>query len=124
VEEERLSTMILEAAFRIHSRLGPGLLESVYQHVLVYELVKGGLSVEAQKSVPIYYDELRFQSGYRADIIVEKKVLLELKSIEALLPVHAKQVLTYIRLANLRVGLLINFGETRLKTGIKRFVNS
>ena len=124
MEEEKLSTMILEAAFRIHSRLGPGLLESVYQRVLVYELVKGGLSVEAQKSVPIYYDELRFHSGYRADLIVEKKVLLELKSIEALLPVHAKQVLTYIRLANLRVGLLINFGETRLKTGIKRFVNS
>jgi GxxExxY protein len=124
MEEERLSTIILEAAFRIHSRLGPGLLESVYQRVLVYELVKGGLSVEAQKSVPIYYDELRFQSGYRADLIVEKKVLLELKSIEALLPVHAKQVLTYIRLANLRVGLLINFGKTRLKTGIKRFVNS
>jgi GxxExxY protein len=124
MEEERLSTRILEAAFRVHSRLGPGLLESVYQRVLTYELVKGGLSVEAQKTVPIYYDELRFEAGYRADLVVEKKVLLELKSIEALLPVHAKQVLTYIRLANLRVGLLINFGETRLKTGIKRFVNS
>ncbi len=115
--------MILEAAFRVHSRLGPGLLESVYQRVLTYELMKAGLSVEAQKSVPIYYDHLRFEAGYRADLIVEKKVLLELKSIETLLPVHAKQVLTYIRLANLRLGLLINFGETRLKNGIKRLVN-
>jgi GxxExxY protein len=115
--------MILEAAFRVHSRLGPGLLESVYQRALTYELMKAGLSVEAQKTVPIYYDHLRFEAGYRADLIVEKKVLLELKSIETLLPVHAKQVLTYIRLANLRLGLLINFGETRLKNGIKRLVN-
>jgi GxxExxY protein len=123
MEEDGLSMMILEAAFRVHSRLGPGLLESVYQRVLTYELKKGGFSVEAQKSVPIYYDRIRFEAGYRADLIVEKKVLLELKSIETLLPVHAKQVLTYIRLANLRVGLLINFGETRLKNGIKRLVN-
>ena len=115
--------MILEAPLQVHSRLGPGLLESVYQRVLAYELKKRGLSVEAQRSVPIYYDRLRFEAGYRADLIVEKKVLLELKSIETLLPVHAKQVLTYIRLANLRVGLLINFGETRLKNGIKRLVN-
>jgi GxxExxY protein len=123
MEEDELSMMILEAAFQVHSRLGPGLLESVYQRVLAYELKKRGLSVETQRSVPIYYDRLRFEAGYRADLIVEKKVLLELKSIEILLPVHAKQVLTYIRLANLRVGLLINFGETRLKNGIKRLVN-
>ena len=123
MEEDELSMMILEAAFQVHSRLGPGLLESVYQRVLAYELKKRGLSVEAQRSVPIYYDRLRFEAGYRADLIVEKKVLLELKSIEILLPVHAKQVLTYIRLANLRVGLLINFGETRLKNSIKRLVN-
>jgi GxxExxY protein len=123
MEEDGLSKMILEAAFRVHSRLGPGLLESVYQRVLVYELTKDGLSVEVQKSVPICYDQLRFEAAYRADLIVEKRVLVELKSIENLLPVHAKQVLTYIRLANLRIGLLINFGETRLKNGIKRLVN-
>ena len=124
MKDDKLCTMILAAAFRVHSRLGPGLLESVYQRVLAYELTKESLSIEVQKPIPIVYDELVFEEGYRADLIVENRVLLELKSIEALLPVHAKQVLTYIRLANLRVGLLINFGETRLKTGIKRFVNS
>jgi GxxExxY protein len=123
VEEEKLSTIILAAAFRVHSRLGPGLLESVYLRVLAYELTKGGLSVEVQKWIPICYEELRFENGYRADLIVEKKVLLELKSAEALLPVHAKQVLTYLRLAKLRIGYLINFGEAHLKTGIKRLIN-
>jgi GxxExxY protein len=123
VEEDKLSTTILAAAFRIHSRLGPGLLESVYQRVLAYELIKGGLSVEVQKWIPIDYDELHFEEGYRADLIVEKKVLLELKSVEALLPVRAKQVLTYLRLAKLRLGYLVNFGEPHLKTGIKRLVN-
>jgi GxxExxY protein len=98
-------------------------LESVYQRVLAYELTKGGLSVEVQKPIPIVYDELVFEEGYRADLIVENRVLLELKSIETLLPVHAKQVLTYIRLANLRLGYLPNFGEPRLKTGIKRLIN-
>jgi GxxExxY protein len=123
MDEDKLCTMILAAAFRVHSRLGPGLLESVYQRVLVYELTKGGLSVEVQKSIPIVYDELVFDEGYRADLIVENRVLLELKSVETLLPVHAKQVLTYIRLANLRLGYLLNFGEARLKTGIKRLIN-
>jgi GxxExxY protein len=115
--------MILAAAFRVHSRLGPGLLESVYQRVLAYELTKGRLSVEVQKPIPIVYDELVFEEGYRADLIVENRVLLELKSVETLLPVHAKQVLSYIRLANLRLGYLPNFGEARLKTGIKRLIN-
>ena len=115
--------MILAAGFRVHSRLGPGLLESVYQRVLAYELTKGGLSVEVQKSIPILYDELSFDDGYRADLIVEKSVLLELKSVVTLLPVHAKQVLTYIRLANLRVGYLLNFGVAHFKSGIKRLIN-
>jgi GxxExxY protein len=123
MEEDALCTMILAAAFRVHTRLGPGLLESVYQRVLAYELTKGGLSVEVQKSIPIFYDQLRFDEGYRADLIVEKTVLLELKSVETLLPVHAKQVLTYIRLANLRLGYLLNFGEVQFKTGIKRLIN-
>ena len=123
MDDDRLCTIILAAAFREHSRLGPGLLESVYQRVLAYELTKGGLSVEVQKSIPIVYDEVVFEEGYRADLIVENRVLLELKSVETLLPVHAKQVLTYIRLANLRLGYLLNFGEARLKTGIKRLIN-
>ena len=89
--------MILAAAFRVHSRLGPGLLESVYQRVLAYELTKGRLSVEVQKPIPIVYDELVFEDVYRADLIVENRVLLELKSVETLLPVLAKQVLSYIR---------------------------
>jgi GxxExxY protein len=114
--------MILAAGFRVHSRLGPGLLESVYQRVLAYELTKGGLSVEVQRSIPILYDELLFDEGYRADLIVEETVLLELKSVETLLPVHAKQVLTYIRLANLRLGYLLNFGDAQFKTGIKRLI--
>jgi GxxExxY protein len=122
-DQNKLCTMILAAGFRVHSRLGPGLLESVYQRVLAYELTKGGLSVEVQKSIPILYDELSFDDGYRADLIVEKSVLLELKSVETLLPVHAKQVLTYIRLANLRVGYLLNFGEVHFKSGIKRLIN-
>ena len=123
MDEDKLCTMILAGAFRVHSRLGPGLLESVYQRVLAYELTKGGLSVEGQKSIPIVYDEVVFEEGYRADLIVENRVLLELKSVETLLPVHAKQFLTYIRLANLRLGYLLNFGEARLKAGIKRLIN-
>jgi GxxExxY protein len=123
MDEDELDTMILAAAFRVHTRLGPGLLESVYQRVLAYELFKQGPSVEVQKSIPILYDEIHFEEGYRADLIVEEKVLLELKSVETLLPVHAKQVLTYLRLAKLRVGYLLNFGEAHLKAGIKRLVN-
>jgi GxxExxY protein len=123
MDDDKLCTMMLAAAFRVHSRLGPGLLESVYQRVLTHELTKGGLSTEVQKSIPIVYDELVFEEGYRADLIVENRILLELKSVETLLPVHAKQVLTYLRLAHLRLGYLLNFGEAQLKTGIKRLIN-
>jgi GxxExxY protein len=106
MDDDELAAMILGAAFRVHTRLGPGLLESVYQRVLAYELSKEGLSVEVQKSIPIVYDEIQFEEGYRADLIVEKRVLLELKSIETLLPVHAKQVLTYLRCPNCESGTL------------------
>jgi GxxExxY protein len=122
-DQNKLCTVILAAGFRVHSRLGSGLLESVYQRVLAYEPTKGGLSVEVQRSIPILYDELLFDEGYRADLIVEKSVLLELKSVETLLPVHAKQVLTYVRLANLRIASLLNFGEAHFKSGIKRLIN-
>jgi GxxExxY protein len=123
MDDDELVEIILGAAFRVHTRLGPGLLESVYQRVLVYELVKEGLSVEVQKSIPVFYEEIHLEEGYRADLIVEKKILLELKSVETLLPVHVKQVLTYLRFAELRIGYLVNFGAARLKTGIKRLVN-
>jgi GxxExxY protein len=123
VDDDELVGIILDAAFRIHTRLGPGLLESVYQRVLVYELVKEGLSVEVQKAIPIFYEEIHIEEGYRADLIVEGKILLELKSVEVLLPVHVKQVLTYLRFAELRLGYLVNFGAAHLKAGIKRLVN-
>jgi GxxExxY protein len=101
LNDDELIGIILDAAFRIHTRLDPGLLESVYQRVLVYELVKQGLSVEVQKTIPIFYEDIHLEEGYRADLIVEKRILLELRSVESLLPVHVKQVLTYLGSQNL-----------------------
>jgi iron complex transport system substrate-binding protein len=117
------SGQIVDAAIHVHSRLGPGLLESVYETVLAYELQKRGLTVERQVPVPIAYESLRFEEGFRADLIVEKSVLIELKSVEALAPVHSKQVLTYLRLLDCRLGLLINFNIPLLKDGLKRIAN-
>ena len=108
---------------KIHVRLGPGLLESVYEPVLAYELKKRGLSFVRQVPVPIIYDQLVFEEGFRADLIVEDRVILELKSLENILPVHKKQLLTYLRLKDCRLGLLINFGEALMKDGIFRIVN-
>jgi GxxExxY protein len=121
--ENQLGKRILDFAFEIHTELGPGLLESVYEVVLAHELRGIGLEVERQKPVPIIYRGLSFDEGFRADLIVENKVIVELKSVEALERVHAKQVLTQLRLTNLRLGYLINFGEEHLKDGIKRLVN-
>jgi GxxExxY protein len=118
-----ISGQIVDAAIHVHSRLGPGLLESVYETVLAYELQKRGLTVERQVPVPIAYESLRFEEGFRADLIVEKSILIELKSVEALAPVHSKQVLTYLRLLDCRLGLLINFNVPLLKDGIKRIAN-
>ncbi len=118
-----ISGQIVDAAIHVHSRLGPGLLESVYEHVLAYELQKRGLDVECQFPVPILYDDLRFEEGFRADLIVEKAVIVELKSVETLAPVHSKQLLTYLKLLDYRLGLLINFGSPLLKDGIRRIVN-
>lgn len=118
-----ISGQIVDAAIHVHSRLGPGLLESVYESILAYELQNRGLAVERQTPVPIVYETLRFEEGFRADLIVEKSVLLELKSVEALAPVHSKQVLTYLKLLNCRLGLLINFNVPLLKDGLKRIAN-
>ena len=121
--ENEIARQILDAAFAVHSKLGPGLLESVYEVVLAYELKKRGFTAERQKSMPILYDNIRFDEAFRSDLVVNGKVIVELKSVEALLPVHAKQLLTQLRLSGLKLGLLINFGEAHLKNGIKRVIN-
>jgi GxxExxY protein len=122
--ENKLGEKILDFAFEIHTELGPGLLETVYEVILAHELRQIGLNVQRLKAVPIVYRGIHFDEGFRADLIVENKVIVELKSIESLAPVHAKQVLTQLRLTGLRLGYLINFGEEHLKRGIKRLANN
>jgi GxxExxY protein len=117
-----LTEKIIKAALEVHSQLGPGLLESAYEECLVYELAKMGLMVERQKSVPLIYKEIRLECGYRIDVLVENKVIVELKSVDEVLPVHEAQILTYLKLAQKEVGLLINFNVKQLKNGIRRFV--
>ena len=121
--ENEIATVVLDAAFKIHTNLGPGLLESVYEAVMAYELAKRGLAVRRQVPIPIRYEELSFEEGFRADLLVGESVIVELKSVEALTRVHGKQVLTQLRLSGHRLGLLINFGEEHLKDGIKRIAN-
>lgn len=123
MKENQLAGVVVDAAYRIHTKLGPGLFESVYEAVLSHELEKRGLAVERQKSIPIRYNNLVFDEGFRADIVVENSVILELKSVETIAPVHKKQLLTYLRLTNLKLGLLINFGAALIKRGIFRVVN-
>lgn len=121
--ENEISRQIVDAAFQIHTRLGPGLLESVYEVLMAHELRKRGLQVERQVPVRIVYDGITFDEGFRADLIVEDLVIVELKSVEKTAPVHGKQVLTYLRLTGKRLGLLVNFGEAIIKHGIERVVN-
>ena len=121
--ENEIATQIVDSAFKIHTKLGPGLLESVYEVVLAYELQKRGLRVARQVPIPITCEGIKFDEGFRADLIVEEKVIVELKSIETVAPVHKKQLVTQLRLTNLKLGLLINFGEELIKDGISRIVN-
>ena len=121
--ENEIAKEIVDAAYHIHKRLGPGLLESVYETVMVYELKKRGLKIDRQMAVAMVYDNIRFDEGFRADLIVEDKVIVELKSVENVVPVHKKQLLTYLRLADKRLGLLINFGSELIRDGISRVVN-
>jgi GxxExxY protein len=121
--ENDIAREVVDAAFKIHTTMGPGLLESVYQAVLAHELNQRGLRVQREVPIAIGYDNLRFDVGFRADLLVNELVIVELKSVEHTAPVHSKQVLTYIRLANLRLGLLVNFGAPRIKDGITRLVN-
>lgn len=120
VEVERVATQVVDAAFVVHSTLGPGLLESVYEVCLAYELTKRGLKVERQLALPVVYDERCLEAGFRLDLLVERCLVVELKAVEVLLPVHTAQLLTYLKLSGHRLGLLINFNVPLIKDGIKR----
>ena len=125
MNENELSKIVLDVAFDIHTKLGPGLFESVYETVMAYELIhEYGLNVQRQKPIPVIWKGVKLDLGFRSDLIVNNRLLVELKSIEGLAPVHAKQVLTHIKLVNIKLGLLINFNEALLKNGIKRIVNN
>ena len=121
--ENEIAKIIVDAAFQIHKRLGPGLLETVYEVVLAHALSKRGLKVDRQVAVAIVFDGIKFDEGFRADLIVEDKVIIELKSVESMVPVHKKQLLTYLRLTDKKLGLLINFGSELIRDGISRVVN-
>jgi GxxExxY protein len=123
MHENEIAKQILDCAFKIHKDVGPGLLESVYEELLSYEIIKRGLFVQRQVGIPLNYESIKMEIGFRADIIVENKVIIELKSIETILDVHKKQLLTYLKLSGLKLGLLINFNTYMLKDGIVRIVN-
>jgi len=124
METNDITAIIIEEAIKIHCDLGPGLLESVYEEILAYRLDKRGLLVKRQTPIPLYYEEVKMDIGFRSDLIVENKVIVEIKSIETIAPVHPKVLLTYLKLTGITVGLLINFNESVLKNGIKRIVNN
>jgi len=124
MNENEISNVILGVAIELHKSLGPGLLESAYENALVYDLMKKGRDVKQQVAMPFIYKEVKLDVGYRIDLIVENKVLIEVKSIEDLAPVHYSQVLTYLRLSKLKLGLLMNFNTKLLKDGIHRIVNN
>lgn len=125
-ERERLNKIteaVIGAAIQVHRRLGPGLLESAYKACLAYELKKRGLFVEQEKAVPLVYEEVKLECGYRMDMLVERAVVVEVKSVEALAPVHEAQALSYLRLSGCKLGLLINFNVAALKDGVRRFAD-
>lgn len=122
--ENELSKIIVNTCYEMHVELGPGLLESVYEEILFTELKNQGLKVERQKAIPVVWKDKKMAIGFRADLIVENKVIIELKSVEMIAPVHPKQLLTYLRLTDLKLGLLINFNEKLIKDGITRIVNN
>ena len=121
--ENELSKIIVDAAYKIHVALSLGLLESVYEAALAFELKKRGCEVICQQAIPVIYEEVKLEVGFRADLIVNNKVIIEVKSVEAISPVHLKQLRTYLRLADKRLGLLINFNTELIKDGIRRVVN-
>jgi GxxExxY protein len=123
MEENLITERIIQCAIKVHTALGPGLLESAYNECLFYELVNNGLKVIKEKSLPLIYKEVKLECGYRIDLLVEDKIIVEVKSIEALHDIHLAQTLTYLKLMNRRIGLLMNFNVLRLKDGLKRIVN-
>ena len=123
MEVDQITSKIIKAAMKVHSNLGPGLLESVYQECLFYELNKAGLEVEKEKPLPVVYEGVRLNCGYRIDLFVENQVVVELKSVASINDIHLAQTLTYLKLAKRRVGLMINFNVVKLKYGIKRVIN-
>lgn len=121
--ENELSKIIVDSCYHIHVNLGPGLFESVYEEILYYELIQKGLDVSRQKPIPVIWKEIKMDQGFRADLIVEHKVLIEIKSVESIAKVHQKQVMTYLKLTGLKLGLLVNFNESLIKNGITRIVH-
>lgn len=121
--ENQLSEIIIGCAIEVHKSLGPGLLESVYLQCLYYELVKAGLKVEKERALPVVYKEVKMDMGYRTDLLIEDKVVIELKAVDALNDVHVAQVLTYLKLSGCKLGLLLNFNVARMNQGIRRLVN-
>lgn len=123
ISENDISKIVYEAGYIVHKALGPGLLESAYEECLFYELNKHDILVERQKPVPLIYDEVKMDVGYRLDFLIEKKFVLEIKSVESLQDIHLAQILTYLRLSNCKLGMLINFNTIQFKNGVKRVIN-
>ena len=123
ITEEEISKIVFESALKVHKDLGPGLLESAYEECLFYELKKTNLKIEKQKPLPLIYEEVKLEIGYRIDIIIENKFIIEVKSVEALNDVHLAQLLTYLKLSECKLGLLINFNVKLLKDGVRRVIN-
>ena len=123
MNENELSKVIVDICYRIHTKLGPGLLESVYEAILFYELNAINLKVERQKPIPVIWNEIHLDVGFRSDLIVENKVIIEIKSVEQISNVHPKQLLTYLKISNKKLGLLVNFNSETIKAGITRIVN-
>lgn len=122
MELNDLTYKIIGCVYKVHSELGPGLLESTYEVCLEYELLKEGLRVERQKALPVVYDEIKLDAGYRIDLLVNNQVILELKAVDEIAPIHTAQVMTYLKLSGLKLGLLLNFNVQQMKTGIKRII--
>ncbi len=120
--ENEIAKIVVNTCYDIHVEIGPGLLESVYEEILFFELTRKGLEVERQKRIPVYWNNRKMKLGFRADLIVENKIIVELKSVEVIAPVHPKQLLTYLKLTSLKLGLLINFNVPLIKNGIKRVI--
>lgn len=123
MDEEKIITLILNEAFHFHKTIGPGMLENVYKTCLAYRLRNNGLFVETEKPVPVVFEEIKMECGYRADLVVERKIIVDTKNIDAIADIHVAQLLTYLRFLNLRHGLILNFKTVLLKNGIKRVLN-